>query len=94
MAQARTFTTERDYHPYILQVLKDAGGSAHISYIHKKTRELMCDVLLPGDDLPAIKGKGGLKGRFGYYVSRALTTLKLEKKIKHGAKRGMWELMN
>jgi|GEM_PF-5146768 len=54
----------------------------------------MCDVLLPGDDLPAIKGKGGLKGRFGYYVSRALTTLKLEKKIKHGAKRGMWELMN
>jgi hypothetical protein len=94
MAQARTFTTERDYHPYILQVLKDAGGSAHISDIHTKTRELMHDVLLPGDEAPALKGKDGPKERFGLYVSWALTTLKHEKNIKHGAKRGMWELMN
>jgi hypothetical protein len=96
MTQARTFTRGRDYHPYILQVLKDAAGEpVHITDIHAKTRELMRDVLLPGDDAPTLKGQNGeLKGRFGYYVSWALTTLKHEKKIRHGAERGMWELMN
>src|SRR6266516_7405236 len=92
MTQARTFTAQEDYKPYILQVIRDAGGSAHISYIHKKTRQLMRDVLLPGDETPAIKGKGGLKERVGYYVAWALNGLKHNGKIKHGAKRGMWEL--
>jgi hypothetical protein len=93
MTQARTFTAQEDYKPYILQVIRDAGGSAHIHYIHKKTRELMCDVLLAGDETPAIKGNGGLKERFGYYVSRALTGLKHDGKVRHGTERGMWELV-
>ena len=92
MTQARTFTAQEDYKPYILQVIRDAGGSAHKSYIDKKTRELMRDVLLPGDETPALKG--GLQERLGIYIGWALTGLKHNGKVKHGAKRGMWELMN